>query len=96
MNSIRAGGSDPEAFEAFYREHLEDVQRFIAGRVDDPHRAADLTADVFLAVIDPALSYHPERGEPRAWLFGIVRVHPDRARRRLTATRQALIEGAQE
>src|SRR5882757_3632156 len=43
---------DPGAFEAFYREHVEGVQRFVARRVDDPHLAADLTADVFLAAIE--------------------------------------------
>ena len=45
-------GHDPDVFEACYREHLEAVQRFDARRVDDPHLAADLTADVFLAAID--------------------------------------------
>lgn len=32
--------SDPDAFEAFYREHLEPVQRFVARRVSDPHQAS--------------------------------------------------------
>jgi len=27
---------DPRAFEAFYQEHVEGVQRFIARRVRDP------------------------------------------------------------
>jgi RNA polymerase sigma factor (sigma-70 family) len=65
--------SDPEAFEAFYREHVEAVQRFVARRVDDPYLAADLTADVFLAAIDSAHSYRPGRVEPIAWLYGIAR-----------------------
>jgi RNA polymerase sigma factor (sigma-70 family) len=41
--------------------------------VRDPYRIADLTADVFLAVIDSAHSFRPSRGEPVAWLFGIAR-----------------------
>ena len=49
------------------------MQRFVARRVADPYLAADLTADVFLAAIDSAPSYRPERGEPAAWLFGIAR-----------------------
>jgi RNA polymerase sigma factor (sigma-70 family) len=65
--------SDPEAFERFYRRHVEAVQRFVARRVDDPHLAADLTADVFVAVIESAGSYRRSRGEPVAWLFGIAR-----------------------
>ena len=66
--------SDPQAFEAFYRAHVEGVQRFTARRVDDPYLAADLTAEVFLAAIDAAGGYRPERGSPAAWLFGIARI----------------------
>jgi RNA polymerase sigma-70 factor (ECF subfamily) len=65
--------SDPGAFERFYRLHVEAVQRFVARRVDDPYLAADLTAEVFVAVIESAGSYRRSRGEPVAWLFGIAR-----------------------
>jgi RNA polymerase sigma-70 factor (ECF subfamily) len=65
--------SAPDAFERFYRQHVEAVQRFVARRVDDPYLAADLTADVFVAVIESAGSYRRSRGEPVAWLFGIAR-----------------------
>src|SRR5947209_19318190 len=64
---------DPAALEAFYRTHVEAVERFVARRVDDPYLAADLTADVFLAAIDAAGSYRSERGAPVAWLFGVAR-----------------------
>jgi RNA polymerase sigma factor (sigma-70 family) len=64
---------DPATFEAFYRDHVEAVQRFVARRVDDPRVAADLTAEVFLAAIDAAPSYRTARGVPEAWLFGIAR-----------------------
>lgn len=64
---------DPLAFKAFYQQHVEAVQRFIARRVDDPHLAADLTADVFLAVIDSAETYRADWGEPTGWLFGVAR-----------------------
>ncbi|HVS86024.1 MAG TPA: RNA polymerase sigma factor [Gaiellaceae bacterium] len=65
--------SDPDAFERFYRSHVEAVQRFVARRVDDPYLAADLTADVFVAAIESARSYRRSRGEPIAWLYGIAR-----------------------
>jgi RNA polymerase sigma factor (sigma-70 family) len=65
-------GSDAEAFEAFYREHIEAIQRFVARRVDDPYLAADLTADVFLAAIDSAHTYRPRRGSPIGWLYGVA------------------------
>jgi RNA polymerase sigma-70 factor (ECF subfamily) len=64
--------SDPDAFERFYRQHVEAVQRFVARRVDDPYLVADLTADVFVAVIESSGSYRRSRGKPVAWLFGIA------------------------
>ncbi len=79
MTKRRKGGElaqlarDPEAFEAFYREHVDRVLGFVARRVADPYLAADLTADVFLAVIGSAHTYRPERGEPVQWLYGVAR-----------------------
>jgi RNA polymerase sigma factor (sigma-70 family) len=80
---------DPQAFEAFYREHVEPVQRFVARRVDDPYLAADLTAEVFLAAIDAAAGYRPERGTPAAWLFGVARIVVAGEHRRSARERQA-------
>ena len=67
-------GTDPELFEVFYREHVEAVQRFVARRVGERERAADLTAEVFLAAIDSAHRYRSRDGSPKAWLYGIARV----------------------
>lgn len=64
---------DVSVFEAFYREHVEAIQRFVARRLDDPQLAADLTAEVFLAAVKDAATYRGD-GAPRAWLFGIARV----------------------
>jgi RNA polymerase sigma factor (sigma-70 family) len=64
---------DPEAFEGFYRRHAAAVSRFVARRVSDPHTVDDLTTEVFLAAIDAAGRYRPERGGESAWLFGIAR-----------------------
>jgi DNA-directed RNA polymerase specialized sigma24 family protein len=47
--------------------------RFVARRVADPYTAADLTADVFLAVIGSVHTYRPGKGSPVAWLYGIAR-----------------------
>jgi RNA polymerase sigma factor (sigma-70 family) len=71
---LRFIGTDPELFEAFYREQVEDLQRFVARRVGDRERAADLTAEVFLAAVDSAHRYRPRRGTPKAWLYGIARI----------------------
>lgn len=64
---------EPDALEVFYRDHVEAVQRFVARRVSDPHLAADLTADVFLAAVDSAASYDSRRGPVLAWLYGVGR-----------------------
>ena len=72
-DAVAAIGRDPDAFEAFYREHLDAVQQFVARRVRSPHDAADLTADVFLAAIEASDRYRGEAVEPRAWVFGIAR-----------------------
>jgi RNA polymerase sigma-70 factor (ECF subfamily) len=87
-------GRDPAAFEEFYRRHVEAVGRFVARRVDDPHTAADLTAEVFLAVIESAHTYRPAAGSEVGWLYGVARnvVAAERrraARERRTTGREA-------
>ncbi|WP_020663568.1 RNA polymerase sigma factor [Amycolatopsis benzoatilytica] len=75
-------GSDPAAFEAFYRAHLDLVYGFVARRVSDPHLAADLTAEVFLAAIESAHTYQETRGSLTGWLFGVARNVVNAERRR--------------
>lgn len=65
--------TDPVAFEAFYRRHVEAVTRFMARRVGDPHTVADLVAEVFMAVLDSAHTYRPSLGSEVGWLYGIAR-----------------------
>ncbi|WP_433236434.1 RNA polymerase sigma factor [Actinomadura nitritigenes] len=69
----RLCSTDSSAFTAFYLRHVDDVLHFVVRRVADPHLAADLTADVFVAVIESADSYRGGAGGPRAWLYGIAR-----------------------
>src|SRR5580704_16093676 len=71
---LRFIGTDPELFEAFYREQVEDLLRFVARRVGDRERAADLTAEIFLAAVTSAHRYRSRRGTPKAWLYGIARL----------------------
>lgn len=85
--AVRRIGSDPDAFEAFYRRHVADVGRFVARRVADPHTGADVTAEVFLQVVRSAARYRGGPGGGRGWLFGIARnvaaaAHRDAARER--------------
>jgi RNA polymerase sigma factor (sigma-70 family) len=66
-------GIDPDIFAAFYRQHIDGVEGFVIRRIGDRDRAADLTAEIFLAAIDSAHRYRPALGSPRAWLLGIAR-----------------------
>lgn len=45
-------GHDPDALDAFYRAHIEQVERFVARRVISPQDAADLTSNVFIEAIE--------------------------------------------
>ncbi|MFI6602750.1 RNA polymerase sigma factor [Nonomuraea sp. NPDC050536] len=74
--------TDPVAFEAFYRRHVDAVTRFLARRVDDPHTVADLVAEVFVAVLDSAHTYRVELGSEIAWLYGVARKTISAERRR--------------
>lgn len=72
VEGVAAIGRDPDALEAFYREHIEAVQRFVARRVESHEDAADLTAEVFLAAIHASRDYR-DAAAPLAWLYGIAR-----------------------
>ncbi|MCH0558446.1 sigma-70 family RNA polymerase sigma factor [Streptomyces sp. MUM 16J] len=65
--------SDPAGFSAFYEENFETVLTFVTRRTADPHVAADLTADVFVAALEAAARYDAQQGPPIAWLYGIAR-----------------------
>jgi RNA polymerase sigma factor (sigma-70 family) len=93
---LRWIGTDPDLFEAFYSEHVEGLQGFVARRVGDRERAADLTAEIFLAAIDSAPRYRPGRGTPKAWLYGIARtlVADDHRRRGRERAREEKFRGS--
>jgi RNA polymerase sigma-70 factor (ECF subfamily) len=93
---LRWIATEPEIFEAFYREHVEAIQGFVARRVGDRDQAADLTAEIFLAAIDAAHRFRPGRGTPRAWLYGIARnvVADDRRRAARDRAREQRLRGS--
>ena len=70
---VRSIGTDPAAFTEFYRAHVDEVTKFVARRVADPQLVADVTAEVFVAVIEAAPRYRGSCGGPRTWLYGIAR-----------------------
>jgi RNA polymerase sigma factor (sigma-70 family) len=94
---LRWIATDPEIFEAFYREHVEAIQGFVARRVGERERAADLTAEIFLAAIGAARRYRPGRGTPKAWLYGIAMklVAADRRREGRERARDERLRGSE-
>lgn len=74
--------TDRVAFGQFYRRHVDGVIGFAGRRLSEPADVADLVSNTFLAVLTSAGSFDPERGEPRAWLYGIASRQVSNLRRR--------------
>lgn len=62
------------------------------GRHDIPHPdRCDLVQDILLAALESTASYDPARGEPPAWLYGIIQNHLLRYRDRRTRERRRFV-----
>lgn len=64
---------DERAFSVFYRRHLGTIVGWCVRRTGDPELAADLTAEVFAAVLVSAARYRPCGDTATGWLVGIAR-----------------------
>ena len=64
---------DERSFNVFYRRHLTTVVGWCLRRTGDPELAADLTAEVFAAVLVSAARYRPTHDSAAGWLLGIAR-----------------------
>jgi RNA polymerase sigma-70 factor (ECF subfamily) len=61
------------AFERLYRSSRDDVYAYVANLLRDAPAAEEVTAAAFERAYRKRNRFDPERGEPRAWLFGIAR-----------------------
>lgn len=61
------------AFERLYRSSRDDVYAYVASLLRDGPSAEEVTAAAFERAYRKRNRFDPERGEPRAWLFGIAR-----------------------
>jgi RNA polymerase sigma-70 factor (ECF subfamily) len=61
------------AFERLYRSSRDDVYAYVASLLRDAPAAEEVTAAAFERAYRKRRRFDPERGEPRAWLFGIAR-----------------------
>ncbi len=61
------------AFELLYRGNRDDVYAYVASLLRDRAAAEEVTATVFERAYRKRSRFDRNRGEPRAWLFGIAR-----------------------
>jgi RNA polymerase sigma-70 factor, ECF subfamily len=61
------------AFDRLYRSSRDDVYAYVAGLLRDAPAAEEVTAAAFERAYRKRNRFDPQRGEPRAWLFGIAR-----------------------
>jgi RNA polymerase sigma factor (sigma-70 family) len=69
---LAATRRDPEAFAAFYDRYELKLVGYFARRTGDAEVAADLSAEVFAAVLAAADRYRPEGPTAAGWLFTIA------------------------
>jgi RNA polymerase sigma factor (sigma-70 family) len=70
---LRAAGSDPQAFAAFYRLFERPILAFFMRATGRAELAADLTAETFARALESVAGYDAARGRADQWLFGIAR-----------------------
>lgn len=69
----RARRGSPEATSALYGRYYQSIYRYFYYRSGDPQTAEDLTADVFLKMVEAIPGYRIEATPFHAWLFQIAR-----------------------
>jgi RNA polymerase sigma factor (sigma-70 family) len=68
-----APSADELRFEELYRSSRDDVYSYVSGLLRDRSAAEEVTATAFERTFRRRSRFDPERGSPRAWLFGIAR-----------------------
>ena len=69
----RAAAGDRRAFEALYGRHKNVIYRFARAMTGSPDAAADVTQDVFLALMRDLSRYDARRSALTTYLYGIAR-----------------------
>jgi RNA polymerase sigma-70 factor (ECF subfamily) len=69
---LAAARSEPQAFAVFYDRYEVVVASYLARRVRDPEAVADLTAEVFAAVLNAAPRYRAKDATATGWLLTIA------------------------
>jgi len=79
---LMSAAEDDQAFAAFYRRYERPMLAYFLRRTRDPELAADLTAEVFAAVLMSCRRFRPGRAPASAWLFAIAEHKLSHSRRR--------------
>jgi len=90
---IAEARNNPAAFVQLYRRHYDAVFRYCVHRLFDRHIAEDITAEVFLKVVENFGRFKGGEKQFRNWLYKIAtNAVNDHLRR--TARRDGLLKGA--
>lgn len=73
LAQVAAGRGAREAIGALYQRHATAVYRYAWLVSGSEAAAADAVQDTFVAVLDQARGFDPQRGTCAAWLCGIAR-----------------------
>lgn len=68
---VAVARADPAAFADLYERYRPEIHAFVFRRVGDPHRAEDITSQVFLRALRGLPAYRS--GSFRGWLYQIAR-----------------------
>lgn len=64
--------SDPAVFVKLYRRHYDSVFRYCVHRLFERHTAEDITAEVFLKVVENLDNFRGNERQFRNWLYKIA------------------------
>lgn len=68
----RAQRREPDAVAELYRLHVQSIARYIGYRIPDAAVVEDLTAEVFLRMVESLPRYRPTGAPFEAWLYRIA------------------------
>jgi RNA polymerase sigma-70 factor (ECF subfamily) len=64
---------DQQALAEVYDRYFDQIYRYLSYRLGEPEVAADLTGEVFLALVDALKANKPPRVSLSGWLYSVAR-----------------------
>lgn len=69
----RISAGDAKAFDTWYRETAPRLRAFLRHLTGSDHASDDLVQETYTQIWRRPQAFNPERGNARAWLYGIAR-----------------------